>query len=228
MVSDVLEIDGAELPERVPVEEAAHSERGEVSECVWCYQSGRGILSQAARLVRFVCLYTGEEVVLLGYSEKEDWKGTGTESSRTGSGAQAWLCHRRRVCLELPLPKYCHSRLPSPDFTCFSITCKSLVTRDCDGDSNAASQETPSLSLALDIPPQDSRCTTVVPPLRLLPEQTSFGTTTNAIGRPMERPRRNWPVQRSDDLEAHRHAQTLPPPRLTCLATPKQLHSSSE
>lgn len=76
MVSDVLEIDEAELPERVPVEEAAHSERGEVSECVWWCQSGRGILSQAARLVRFVCLYTGEEVVLLGYSEKEDWKGT--------------------------------------------------------------------------------------------------------------------------------------------------------
>lgn len=102
MVSEVLEIDEAELPERVPVEEAAHSERGEVSECVWWYQSGRGILSQAARLVRVVCLYTGEEVVLLGCSEKEDWKGTGTESSRTGSGAQAWLCHRRRVCLELP------------------------------------------------------------------------------------------------------------------------------
>lgn len=77
MVSDVLEIDEAELPERVPVEEAAHSERGEVSECLWWYQSGRGILSQAARLVRVVCLYTGEEVVLLGCSEKEgnwDWK----------------------------------------------------------------------------------------------------------------------------------------------------------
>lgn len=92
MVSDVLEIDEAELPERVPVEEAAHSERGEVSECVWWYQSGRGILSQAARLVRFVCLYTGEEVVLLGYSEKEDWKGTGTVFGQKDMGTLA-LCN---------------------------------------------------------------------------------------------------------------------------------------